>query len=697
MNLGQWSVRNKVLLPVWIMAAFVVLVVTINLVILRGELERGHVEKVRALVESARSITEESYRLAKDGTLSEDAAKDKARDAIRAMIFNGGARVFVFDETGNRVVSNTVAEEGTSAWGSRHTQDMIRNGLNGGGVTYYKGARTLDGVTTRGRPKAAWSEHFAPWGWVISSAVYLDDVSTSFWNHLLRFALIFGAVGVLLLLWVNAIVGSITGPVLRLTANMKQLADGDTHVTVEDTGRADEIGQMAAAMRTFVSYEQERHALHGKLQELAFSDSLTGLANRASFQDRLQCELDRAAAGGTHCALIVVDLDRFKTINDTMGHAAGDAVLVQTARRIESAVCARAFIGRLAGDEFFVVLPDLPGVDEAMAQAHRLVEAMRQPMMVEDAVLQVSVSTGVAAGPGDSASAPALFRFADLALYDAKQAGGNCARAYRTQMGETIEKRFKLETMMNGALKRGEFKAAFQLKMDLATGYPAGAEALCRWVHPCFGNINPAEFIPVAEETGQIIAIGNMMLREACKFAVQVNHASARAMVIAVNVSPRQLMNGDFLIRLRDCLAATGCQPEWLELEITESLLLGEGGGVHETLELIAAMGIGIAIDDFGTGYSALSYLHRFPITALKIDRSFMNGICSDPQQEILVRTILAMAHGLGLETTAEGIETEDVARKLASMNCRFGQGYLWHRPAPADETSGVMCGLAVA
>ncbi len=264
-------------------------------------------------------------------------------------------------------------------------------------------------------------------------------------------------------------------------------------------------------------------------------------------------------------------------------------------------------------------------------------------------------------------------------------------------MGETIEKRFKLETMMNGALKRGEFKAAFQLKMDLATGYPAGAEALCRWVHPCFGNINPAEFIPVAEETGQIIAIGNMMLREACKFAVQVNHASARAMVIAVNVSPRQLMNGDFLIRLRDCLAGTGCQPEWLELEITESLLLGEGGGVHETLELIAAMGIGIAIDDFGTGYSALSYLHRFPITALKIDRSFMNGICSDPQQEILVRTILAMAHGLGLETTAEGIETEDVARKLASMNCRFGQGYLWHRPAAAEETSGIMRGLAVA
>ncbi|WP_430511859.1 putative bifunctional diguanylate cyclase/phosphodiesterase [Pannonibacter phragmitetus] len=478
---------------------------------------------------------------------------------------------------------------------------------------------------------------------------------------------------------------------------MKQLADGDPHVTVEDTGRADEIGQMAAAMRTFVSYERERHALHGKLQELAFSDSLTGLANRASFQDRLQCELDRAAADGTHCALIVVDLDRFKAINDTMGHAAGDAVLIQTARRIEEAFGACAFVGRLAGDEFFVVLPDLPDVDAAMAQANQLVEAMRHPFMVEDAVLQVSVSAGVAAGPGDSASASALFRFADLALYDAKQAGGNCVRAYRTQMGETIEKRFKLETMMNGGLKRGEFKAAFQLKMDMATGHPAGAEALCRWVHPRLGSISPAEFIPVAEETGQIIAIGNMMLHEACKFAVKVNHASERVLVIAVNVSPRQLMNGDFLIRLRDCLAGTGCQPEWLELEITESLLLGEGGGVQETLEQIAAMGIGIAIDDFGTGYSALSYLHRFPITALKIDRSFMSGICSDPQQEILVRTILAMAHGLGLETTAEGIETEDVARKLASMNCRFGQGYLWHRPAPADETSGAICGLEVA
>ncbi|MGV8939726.1 MAG: EAL domain-containing protein [Allorhizobium sp.] len=686
MDLSHLKVKQKIWLPVLVISFFTICIAGSSLFTIRTTLENGQIDKVRALVEVGKAIAEQQYAQYKSGLLTEDVAQQRARDIIRALVFNGGARVFAFDHQGIRVVSNTREEEGTNAWASPQTQSMIRNALSGGGVTYYKGSRSLDGVVTRGTPKAAWSEQFEPWGWVIASAVYLDDVSTAFWNKLISLASIFG-LGAIVVAWaVNAIVRSITGPVALLTGNMKKLAAGNTEIDLFASTRGDEIGEMADAMRTFIQYEKERVALQEKLRHLAYRDSLTGLSNRAGFYETLQREIESAAASGGTCAVLVLDLDRFKDINDTIGHFAGDAVLVEFAARLSAAVGDEGVIGRLGGDEFSVILPVRQTPGRAHDVASNIMAALARPFDLEGTSVQVSTSIGLAFAPDDSADSHTLFRFADMALYEAKSMSGSCSRAYVPEMSRKVEKRFEMEAMIHDGLRNGEFAAHFQAKLDLATGCVVGAEALCRWRHPQKGLVSPSEFIPVAEETGQIIEIGLLMLRQACELAVNCNRRLNYPMVVAVNVSAKQLTNGQFLGVLGQCLEDTGCEAAWLELEITESLLIIDNALIIDTLQTIDRLGINIAIDDFGTGYSALSYLSRFPIKCLKIDQSFVRDICTDKQQEILVGAILAMAHGLGLTTVAEGIETEAVAEKLAAMKCGNGQGYFWHRPSSAED-----------
>ncbi|WP_417694448.1 putative bifunctional diguanylate cyclase/phosphodiesterase [Roseibium sp.] len=682
--LNRLRVKTKIHLPIVIVAMFALAVGSYSLYALNSNLVLGHVSKVQALVESAVSIAAENHKLAETGVLTQAEAQTRARNAIRAMVFDDGSRVFAFDRDGVRVVSNKLYDEGTKAT-SRQTVSMIDHALAGGGITYYNGARVLRGVETHSVPKAAWSQFFEPWGWVIASAVYLDDVNRAFWFNLVELVAFLGVCGVIVMVLANAIIRNLTEPLSDLTASMRELATGNTRIRISGTGRGDEIGEMAGAMVTFLDHEKQRHALQAQLRDLAYTDSLTGLANRVKFYDLLSESIDQAVQSGNKCALMILDLDRFKAVNDNLGHLAGDRILVEFSRRLEKVIGDRGSIGRQSGDEFFVILNDISDVSEAAEVARAILVESLVPIDLDGRPTPIAASIGIAFGPDDSETQSTLYRFADMALYEAKLAGGGCIRHYSQEMSEKAEKRFEMEALIKEGLLADEFIAHFQAKVDLKTGRVAGAEALCRW-HSSKGTIGPVDFIPVAEETGLIVEIGSRMLLQACTLAAKCNNRSVTPFVVAVNVSPKQLHDTRFLATLDRCLSASNCHPSWIELEITESLLLSDLTETVQLLEMIAGRGVLITIDDFGTGYSAMSYLSRFPIKCLKIDQSFVRDMIPDRQKEILVTAILAMARGLGLKTVAEGVETDDVARRLSALNCDYGQGYFWHRPAPAQE-----------
>ncbi|MFD1695756.1 putative bifunctional diguanylate cyclase/phosphodiesterase [Roseibium aestuarii] len=695
--LDDLPVKLKIYLPIWIVLTFLLGVGIYGVNVLNDTLKQGHLDKVRAQVESAWSIAEVNRMKAEEGSLTLEEAQIRARDAIRSMVFDNGARVFVFTEQGIRVVSSQLFAEGSSAWESAQTKSMIRLALAGGGVTYYKGARELNGVVTRGVPKASWSQHYAPWGWVIGSAVYLDDVEAAYWNSLIKFVFYLTLSGSVVMLVAHAIIQNMTRPLSQLTANMRQLARGNVEFTIQGQTRRDELGRMAQAMQTFQEHERQRHELRAQLSMLAYTDSLTGLANRARFVELLRAAIDRALDDGRQCALLIFDLDRFKTVNDSLGHLAGDMVLMEFARRLESAVGDSHSVGRLSGDEFFVILTDQPGGAETEAFVRACLRNVSTPMTIEGRTFQLLASCGMAYGPGDTESEAALYRFADMALYEAKTSGGGALHVYKPELSERVDNRFAMEAMMKMGLAEGQFHAYFQAKRDLKTGRIAGAEALCRWMHPDKGMISPADFIPVAEETGLILQIGNQMLAQACDMAVRCNGPGRPRFVVAVNVSPKQLLHGGFLCDVRRVLEDSGCRAQWLELEITESLLLADLEETVELLEALAEMGLMITIDDFGTGYSAMSYLSRFPIKCLKIDQSFVRDMAQDPEKQILVRAILAMAQGLGLKTVAEGVEDAAAAALLSELDCDYGQGYLWHRPVPAHNFYQLLAASRVA
>jgi diguanylate cyclase (GGDEF)-like protein/PAS domain S-box-containing protein len=460
------------------------------------------------------------------------------------------------------------------------------------------------------------------------------------------------------------------------------------------TGKIESVLGIGRDITEQKSAERQLKAKERELEALAYSDHLTGLANRAAFRAELSRRMRMLGETSGKLALLIIDIDRFKSINDTLGHMFGDELLVEFARRLRDTVDSAATVARLGGDEFVVILSYVAGRAGALAVADAIAKNIARPMTIGGGSIYLTVSIGIALGPDDSMQDDELFRYADIALYSAKMAGHGRACCFSDDLREKTVRRFELEAMMNDAVQQGEFVAHFQAKVDLATGRVNGAEALCRWRHQTLGAISPAEFIPVAEETGQIIEIGKIVLLDACRVAVACNAGRDEIMPIAVNLSARQLLFGGFLGAFGMCLETTGCKAEWIELEITESVLLSDDSAASRTLERLTALGARLTIDDFGTGYSSLSYLGRLPISTLKIDQSFVRGMMADRKQEVLVRAIIAMAQGLGLKTVAEGVETQEAAEKLRAFGCDVGQGYLWSRPAPAEDLLALLDAL---
>ncbi|MDP3744303.1 MAG: EAL domain-containing protein [Methylotenera sp.] len=429
----------------------------------------------------------------------------------------------------------------------------------------------------------------------------------------------------------------------------------------------------------------ERKLAEERIQQLAHYDVLTGLPNRVLFSDRLEQSLINAQRNQSNVALLFLDLDRFKQINDTLGHDFGDELLKMVAQRLMSCVREQDTLSRQGGDEFIAILPD---ADMAGAElvAAKMLEAIIQPYLINQHELRISSSIGIAVYPDQAQDAESLIKYADMAMYQAKDNGRNKYLRFDPSMNASSHERLQLENSLRTAVDRQELRLYYQPQINLINGRIVGCEALVRWQHPEFGMISPARFIPLAEETGLIMPISDWVLEEALRQARVWRDAGLPEITVAVNLSALQFRQRILNEQVSALLKKYALPPHILDLELTESILMQGIDSALSMLHELTIMGVGLSIDDFGTGYSSLSYLKRFPIQKLKIDQSFVRDITSDSNDAIMVKTIILMAHSLKLHVIAEGVETEAQADFLRASGCEQAQGYLFGRPVPADE-----------
>jgi predicted signal transduction protein with EAL and GGDEF domain len=501
---------------------------------------------------------------------------------------------------------------------------------------------------------------------------------------------------------------SLERPIVALQAAASRLAERDFDTPLPPS-RSDEIGSLTAsfdAMRTALkSNEQQRSDAEAKIRRLAYYDQVTGLPNRAYLQDYLATALAAASRHHKQLAVLYFDLDHFKRINDTLGHGAGDILLEQTAERLSQCLRASDMImrsaqrnsdaeasdqthtmARFGGDEFILILNSLDDAYGVARVARRLQESFAAPFKIGSDELFVTSSIGIAMYPDDGHDADTLLRNADAAMYDAKQHGRNNYSFYMKEMNARARDRLSLEGRLRKAIELEQFELHYQPQIDLRNNRLIGLEALVRWADPEKGLISPMEFIPLAEETGLIVPLGEWILKRACQQMQAWNGTALHGVRVAINLSLRQVKERNFAALVGEVLAANKLSPAQLELELTESVLMEDSDGPSRILDSLKAMGLSLSIDDFGTGYSSLSYLKRFAINSLKIDRSFVRDMESDANDQAIITAIIAMAHKLNLDVVAEGVETREQALLLRQFNCDQIQGYWISRPLPPVE-----------
>jgi diguanylate cyclase (GGDEF)-like protein len=493
--------------------------------------------------------------------------------------------------------------------------------------------------------------------------------------------------------------------ILEFLAN--KLIMGNVPITVDVSTSTDDVAQiiidkgMQHMVSGFIVTEDGRYVGvangHNLLDEitrrkqaelyyLAHYDQLTGVPNRMLFSDRLTQACREAARKNMLVGLMFVDLDRFKQVNDSLGHSVGDHLLRSVVDRLKGSVRDCDTVARLGGDEFAILLDELKDVVDAEITARRVIASLQHPFTIMGHELFVTASLGIAVYPKDDSDIGRLLTKADAAMYEAKRSGRNAYRTYTSGLSIYSLDHLSLETDLRSAVENDEFVLFYQPQVNLATGQVVGVEALVRWQHPQRGLLSPAQFIGLAEESGLIVPIGNWVLRKACQQVRAWSDAGLPPLRMAVNVSSLQFQQVNFCSTVKAIINESGVDPDYIELELTESIVMHHGTLVLDTLRELKQIGVMLAIDDFGTGFSSLSYLRRFPIDCLKIDQSFIRDIESMPVNEAIVRAIIALAQSLSLEVVAEGIETESELAVLKTCHCPQAQGYHYLRPLPADD-----------
>jgi diguanylate cyclase (GGDEF)-like protein len=492
-----------------------------------------------------------------------------------------------------------------------------------------------------------------------------------------------------------------TGAMERYGLHMGRLVERHLADAALIAARQEAERDAAEARQAKLDIERATLALHdeisvrqraqSRLAYLASHDPLTGLPNRILFNERLEADMRDARRRGRKLALLYIDLDNFKDVNDTLGHAAGDDLLQQVADRISGELRAGETVARIGGDEFALLQVDPEDAADAGALAERLIASLAQPFEAHGRPIFIGASIGITLFPNDAASLELLHRNADLAMYRAKSDGRNRCHFFDGTLNEELHRRALLEQALREPALMSQLSVVYQPQIDLRSGNISGVEALLRWNHPIHGAIGPDEFIPVAERCGMILDIGTWVLREACRQAGAWRNAGLPRVTMSVNVSTLQFRVGNMPALVAGILAETGLPGNWLELEITETGIMQDMHVAAETLVALHNQGVGLAIDDFGTGYSSLSYLRRVPVDRIKIDRSFISDATASEDAAIVAATIVGLAHSLRLEVVAEGVETRAQAEFVRQTGCAFVQGYFYGEPARAEDIPAML------
>lgn len=484
--------------------------------------------------------------------------------------------------------------------------------------------------------------------------------------------------------WLNDIVAA-KNTTYTIDFCLSNSASGERYVHQLVEQETDAEGRVVS-LNGVVQDLTEKRRTERRLEQLAHYDNVTELPNRTLFQDRLTSSISEASVGDTALAVLYVDIDDFKLVNDSLGHASGDIMLNEIARRISNCVDdTNASVARMGADEFTILLPNLDGCHQAIDLATRLLRELAQPYSAMDEQIFSSSSVGIALFPDHGGCAESLLTSADIAMSEAKRAGKNTYRLHDDKLHADTQKRFRIESLMRHGLERDEFQVYFQPQIDLTTGRLYSAEALLRWVSPELGFVSPGDFISIAEDNGFIVPLGQWVLETACKQAVAWHEANFPITQVAVNISVLQFVREDFTATVARILAETGLAPEKLELEITESLLASDTVSAVDTLRKLKAIGVQLSIDDFGTGYSSLSQLKHFPIDRLKLDQSFVQEVTTSPADAAITRAVIAMSNSMDLKLLAEGVETMEQLDFLKRCDCDEIQGFLISKPAPAN------------
>jgi diguanylate cyclase (GGDEF)-like protein len=501
-----------------------------------------------------------------------------------------------------------------------------------------------------------------------------------------------------LALAVAIVVGLVTSrwivrPILKLNTAAKNITQGKWDEIVE-LDRSDELGELAKSFNSMANQLQE---LFSKLKYSACHDALTDLPNREAFIDHLTQAIAQAKQNNLSLfAVLFLDLDSFKLVNDSLGHLNGDQLLIAASQRIKSCLCDRDIMARFGGDEFTILLLEIPNINAATQTAELISEAMERPFDLDGHEVFISTSIGIVLSTTKREQPEEFLRDADIAMYRAKSEGKSRYQIFDTLMHTKVLERLFLENDLRRGLDRHEFEIYYQPIIEAQTRQIAGFEALVRWRHPTEGLIMPAKFIPVAEETGLIISLDNWVLLNACHQMQtwQTQFPLCRAMKISVNLSAKQFLQPDLLDRIEEILQQTGLKPQNLQLEITESSIMTGAEVISTKLQRLRDLGVELSIDDFGTGYSSLSYLYRFPLQTLKVDRSFVSYLCNSHEHYKIVEAIIKLAHSLDMKVVAEGVETEEHLDLLVKIGCEYMQGYLFSPPLPDAAISSLLAEL---
>lgn len=490
---------------------------------------------------------------------------------------------------------------------------------------------------------------------------------------------------------------SITRPLQQLTGLMDAVTENNDYSIRAENESSDEIGILARGFNKMLKHIQlndeklahelsERYKAEEHLDKLAYYDVVTGLPNRHFFHQKLAQAIEKTINNKSIMALLFLDLDNFKIVNDTLGHKTGDILLQQASSRLSGVVRQSDYICRIGGDEFAIIIENINHIDDTSVVTAKCIECLSKPFVFDGKNFFIGVSIGVSICPDDAITANDLLVNADMAMYAAKLNGKNNCQHYHQEMNVAHSKKYNLESDLRYAIEQDQFELHYQPQVDAQSGKLAGIEALMRWNHPQKGMINPEMFISVAEESGLILKLGEWLLKTACNHAKQMDNSGLNCIRLAVNISARQMLEPTFVDMVSGALKLSGVPPALLEFELTESILMNDGEILHSNVNKLKQLGISIVIDDFGTGFSSMGYLKSFPINMLKIDKSFISGLPDCNEDAAITQAIIAMSHKLNIKVIAEGVENKSQADLLREYSCDFLQGYYYARPMSFEE-----------